>query len=341
MKKHAGIIALAAAGALVLSGCTADTTDEADNSSDDGVVNEDSNGDSLDGDEGGEVSEPVGLPAEDLRIAPGDYQYSYEFLNDYSGATGALITGVMVVEASGACAFDMDVLNLEALTGSGEVVEPVLRGAKTSANLSAMTYIPGELDEATFSVPETRTVFDLDSEFWNTFVENDPYMGIGMNNSVSKHHGPCFMLQLPELLDKHSLAGDLLREGEEGGYVFNADKITEYEEERLAETADAIFSTQENASALAEAWVAEQNRFAPRLSDEDEIFITEIDSMQSPDGTAIRFNSLTEDVAMGTFEIWPLMVDGEFPTEIFLPEADSSFGLGDYGVSIEDQLLAE
>jgi hypothetical protein len=345
MKRNAGIIALAAAGALVLSGCAADTTDEADNPSDDGVVSEDNTGDSPDAGGNDEVTEPAGLPAESLRIAPGEYQYSYEFLNDYSGASGALISGVMIIEAGGACEFDMDILNLGELppAGSedGEIIRPTLRGGKTSTDFSAMIYPPEELNEEAFTVPELRTVFDMDSEFWNTFVENDPYMGIGMNNSISKYHGPCFMNQLPELLDDHSLADDLLGEGEEGGYVFNADKIAEYEEERLAETAEAIFSTQENASALAEAWVAEQNRFAPRLSDEEEIFITEIEPMQSEDGTAVRFNSMTEDVAMGSFEIWPLEVDNEFPTEIFIPEADSSFGLGDYGVSIEDQLLAE
>lgn len=344
MKANAGIISLAAAGALVLSGCAADTTDEADNSSDEVVVNEDNSGDSPDADVDDEVTEPAEPPAEGLRISPGEYQYSYEFLNDYSGATGAMTTGTMIIEAGGACEFDMDILNFGDFAGGagdGGILKPTLSGGKTTTDLSAMIFLPEELNEEAFTVPELRTVFDMDSEFWNTFFENDPYMGIGMNNSISKYHGPCFMGQLPELLDDHSLADDLLGEGDEGGYVFNAEKIAEYEEKRLAETAEAIFSTQENASALAEAWVAEQNRFAPRLSDEDKIFITEIEPMQSEDGTSVRFNSMTEDVAMGSFEIWPLEADNEFPTEIFIPEADSSFGLGDYGVSIEDQLLAE
>jgi hypothetical protein len=343
MKANAGIISLATAGALVLSGCAADTTDEADNSSDEVVVNEDNSGDSPDADVDDEVTEPAERPAEGLRISPGEYEYSYEFLNEYSGATGISITGIMLVEASGACEFDMNIFNLEALSDSedGEPIRPVLVGAKTSTNLSAMTYLPEEQNQESFTVPETRTVFDIDNEFWNTFVEDDPYFGIGMNNSISKNHGPCFMNQLPELLDEHPLADDLLREGESGGYVFNADKTRDYEEERLNETAEAIFSTQENTSALAEAWIAERKRFAPRLSDEDQIFITEIESLQSEDGIAVRFYSMTEDVALGTFEIWPLAVDNEFPAETFLPEADSNFGLGDYGLSIEDQLLAE
>jgi hypothetical protein len=339
MKKTTGIIALAAASALVLSGCAADGTNDAADPVEDngGTVSEDTNGNDNGGSENVEEPAPETLPAEAWRVAPGEYVYGYNLTDNFDSMGGWLASGTMIVGADGSCEYDMQVLSTSADITEGEPIVPEATLAKTAEISDALAYAPEDLDEQTFTVPEARSVFSLENTQWDD-VYVDPYIGIGMN-SIGDYQGPCFMLSFADMLENHPNQ-DLVGETETGGYVFNEEKLTEYEEARIAETAAAMFSTQENADELAAAWADAQPRFAPVLSDPDQVILTQGQAREGTDELVINITNVTAAGGMGTYTLEALPEDNEFPYQVFLPEIDEVFTLGDYGQSIADELLA-
>lgn len=328
MKKLTGIVALAAASALVLAGCSTPAEEE--------VVSEPDTTQTDTGTDAGDVTAPVEeeLTGVDLlRLKPGRYSYSYTFIDDFNTAAGFGGSGTMVVAENGSCEFDMGVVDFSEPIEDGAFLEISTMIARTFGMKDATIYDMRNVDQNTFTVDTSEALVGSEG-IWNT-TYNDQFLGLG-TNSVGDFAGPCWFLALPDMLVEHPLITD----PEQESWAIDAEKIKAFEDERLAESAELLFGLEDDKDALTAAWIESVGSFASFLGDPNSVFVTKGSSENAltPEDISINISRMSQDGGLGSISWSPEPADAEYPYSVYLPTITAPYTIGNRGQDLAAEL---
>lgn len=328
MKKLTGIVALAAASALVLAGCSTPAEEEVVATPD--TTQNDSGADS------GDVTTPVEeeiTGVDQLRVKPGRYSYSYTFIDDFNTGSGYGGSGTMVIAENGACEFDMGIVDFSEPIEDGQFIEITEMAARTFGMNDAIVYDMTQVNQDTFSVETSQPLVGLEG-IWNTTYP-DSYLGLG-TRSVGDYAGPCWFLNVADMVYEHPLVSD----PESESWAFDTEKLVAFEKERLAETAELMFGLEDDAEALTAAWIDSLTLFSDYLGDENSVYITlgSDDNKLTPEDVSINFNRLGGGGGLGVISWSPEPADAEYPYAVYLPQIAAPTTIGNYGQDLAAEL---
>lgn len=325
MQKLAGIIALAAASALVLSGCTADAEDP-------NALPDNTNNVVEDGNTDNEAPEVAADPNAFLAVGPGSYFFNYNYIPDFEGNGGYGMSGTVIISDDGTCEFELQAFDFAGGVGEGEFIIPTDAIGRSDKANEAFHYDPTAMIDETFSVAGARTALAADS-LWTSY--DDQFMALPVR-SVGDYAMPCFITSLSSLLVDHPNLD------EPGVYAFDAAGIQAYEDARLAETAKLMFGLEDDAEALSAAWIAAQPKSAQLLGNPDRIFVGlgAPENKQFPNEVLLNVSETGVRESVASFSWTPQEQDEEFGNMIFVPEFIQPFTMGDYGQELAAGLRA-
>lgn len=330
MKKLTGIVALAAASALVLAGCSTPAEEEVVTEPDTTQTETGS------GSDAGSVTTPVEeelTGADLLRVKPGRYSYSYTYINDYNTGTGFGGSGTMVVGENGSCEFDMGIVDFSEPIEDGAILEITTMIARTVGMKDATIYDMSEVDQNTFTV-ETSEALVGSEDIWNT-TYNDQFLGLG-TNAVGDFAGPCWFLALPDMLVEHPTITD----PEQEAWAIDAAKIQAFEEARLAETAELLFGLEDDKDTLTAAWIESVGSLASFLGDPNSVWVTKgsSENAMTPEDISINISRMSQDGGLGSISWSPEPADAEFPYSVYLPTITTPYTIGNRGQDLAAEL---
>lgn len=325
MQKLVGIVALAAAGALVLSGCAADAEDP-------NALPDNTNNVTEEGSTDNEAPEVAEDPNAFLAVGPGSYLFNYNYIPDFEGNGGYGIGGTVIISEDGTCEFEAQAFDFASPVEEGEFIVAADAISRLDKYNEAFHYDPAAINQENFSVAGVRTVLAVDG-LWSSY--DDQFMALPVR-SVGDYAMPCFITSLSSLLVEHPDVP------QPGTYTFDAAGIQAYEDARLAETAELMFGQEDDADALSAAWIAEQPQSARLLGNSDRIYVSlgAAENKQSPNEVQLQISEVGIRESVASISWTPQPQDEEFASMIFAPEFIEPFTLVDYGQELAADLRA-